>query len=55
MEIETLRDLDLQRTLPGTKLRIYGPIEVRRGIWMLKRANVELLWHNTLQKDLVQA
>lgn len=53
LEIEPLRDLDIQKTLPGTKLRLYGPIEVRRGIWLLKKSNVELLWHNTTIKDLV--
>ena len=53
LEIEPLRDLDIQKTLPGTKLRLYGPIEVRRGIWLLQKSNVELLWHNTAIKDLV--
>jgi hypothetical protein len=26
---------------------------VRRGIWLLKKSNVELLWHNITIKDLV--
>lgn len=24
-----------------------GPIEVRRGIWLLKQANIKMLWENT--------
>jgi hypothetical protein len=53
LEIEAIRDIEILKTLPGTKIRLYGPIEVRRGIWLLKRANVELLWHNIAIKDLV--
>ena len=46
-ELECIKEIDITKTLPGSKIRIYGPVEVRRGIWMLKRGNVELLWTNT--------
>lgn len=45
-ELEPLKEIDLAKTQPGSKVRVYGPVEVRRGVWMLKRGNVELLWTN---------
>lgn len=53
IEIETLRDIDVYKTLPGTKVRLFGPIEIRRGIWTLRRSNVEIIWHNLLNKELL--
>ena len=32
--------------LPGSKIILKGPIETRRGIYMLKNVNVELKWTN---------
>lgn len=48
-----LRDIEITRTLPGTKIRLYGPIEVRRGVWLLKRSNIEIMWQNLTNKDLI--
>lgn len=49
-ETECIKEIDIFKTLPGSKVRIYGPIEVRRGIWMLKRGNMELVWTNSDNK-----
>jgi hypothetical protein len=54
LEIEPLFCISLERTLPGSKLRLIGPIEVRRGIWMLRRPNVELMWANTSNKTMIK-
>jgi hypothetical protein len=43
-ELEHLSGIEIRKTLPGSKLRLHGPIEVRRGIWMLRKSNVELLY-----------
>jgi hypothetical protein len=53
IEVEMLRDIEITRTLPGTKIRLYGPIEVRRGVWLLKRSNIEIMWQNLTNKDLI--
>jgi hypothetical protein len=47
IELEPIRELSLETCFPGTKVRLIGPIEVRRGIWMLRRSNIEVLWTNT--------
>ena len=36
LEAQPLHCIQLERTLPGSKLLFIGPIEVRRGIWLLK-------------------
>ena len=53
VELEPIRELSAESTLPGTKIRVIGPIDVRRGIWLLKRNNVEVLWANTGKDNLV--
>ena len=53
VELEPIRELSTESTLPGTKIRLIGPIDVRRGIWLLKRNNVEVLWANTGKDNLV--
>ena len=53
VELEPIRELSAESTLPGTKIRLIGPIDVRRGIWLLKRNNVEVLWANTGKDNLV--
>ena len=45
--------VQLERTLPGSKLLLIGPIEVRRGIWLLRQSNVRILWENTDQAKMV--
>ena len=54
VENEPLWAIELQKTLPGTKIRVFGPIEVRRGLWLLRESNLELMWHNTEDKEMVQ-
>jgi hypothetical protein len=41
-----LKDLSFDGTLAGTKLKLKGPIEVRRGLYLLKNQNVDLVWAN---------
>lgn len=53
LELEPIHQISLEGFLPGSKLRLIGPIEVRRGIWMLKRPNVETLWSNEIDKNMV--
>ena len=36
LEIQPLYTIQLERTQPGSKILLIGPIEVRRGIWLLK-------------------
>ena len=53
LEIQPLYSINLERTLPGSKLLLMGPIEVRRGIWLLKQTNIRLLWENTDKPKMV--
>ena len=32
---------------------LIGPIEVRRGIWLLKQTNIRMLWENNEQAKMV--
>jgi hypothetical protein len=36
----------MEMTKPGSKLKLIGNIEVRRGIYMLRNCNVEIAWNN---------
>lgn len=40
IESEPLTFLKIDKALPGTKIRLTGPIEIRRGIWLLQPHNV---------------
>eukprot|EP00347_Sterkiella_histriomuscorum_P004743 403359277 len=46
IELEKIYSLNLDNTQIGSKLRLQGVIEVRRGIYMLRNDNVEVLWNN---------
>jgi hypothetical protein len=46
IELEKLKDISLDVVHPGSKIKLKGPIEVRRGIYMLKNHNIELVWAN---------
>ena len=46
IELEKIAYIHLENTLVGSKLRLCGNIEVRRGIHMLRNSNVEVLWSN---------
>lgn len=52
IEMEKLRDLSLD-VFPGTKIKIIGPIEVRRGIYMLRNHNVQVVWANTDNSKMI--
>lgn len=47
LEIQPLYSINIERTLPGSKLLFIGPIVVRRGIWLLKQSNIKVVWENT--------
>ena len=53
IEVQPIYGVNLERTLPGSKLLLVGPIQVRRGIWLLKQANVRVLWENQDQPKMV--
>ena len=46
IELEKLAYIHLESCHVGTKLKLTGKIEVRRGIHMLKNVNVEVVWAN---------
>ena len=46
VELEKIAFIHLDSCQVGSKLRLTGRIEVRRGIHMIKNANVEVVWAN---------
>ena len=46
IELEKLAYIHLESCQVGTKLKLTGKIEVRRGVHMLKNVNVEVVWVN---------
>ncbi len=46
IEMERLAYIYLDSAQAGTKLRLTGKIEARRGIHMIKNSNVEVVWLN---------
>ncbi len=46
LELERLAFIHLDNIQPGSKLRLSGKIEIRRGTMMLRNANVEVVWGN---------
>ena len=46
IELEKLAYIKLEKTNPGSKLKLTGKIEVRRGIHMLRNSNIEVIWNN---------
>lgn len=47
IEHEKLKDISINSTLPGSKIKLIGPIEVRRGIYFLRNNNIELVFGNS--------
>ena len=52
-QIIALYSIQLERTQPGSKILLIGPIEVRRGIWLLKQNNIKMLWENSSLPKMV--
>ena len=46
IEMEKIAYIHIDSTLTGSKLRLTGKVEVRRGIHMLRNVNVEVVWSN---------
>jgi hypothetical protein len=46
VELEKIAYIHLDSCQVGSKLKFTGKIEVRRGIYMIKNANIEVLWAN---------
>lgn len=53
LEMQPLHSVQLERSLPGSKILLIGPIEVRRGIWLLKQNNIKMLWENRDEAKMV--
>lgn len=50
IEVEKLKGITLENCTVGSKLIVKGPIEVRRGIYMLKSSNVQLVFSHKDEK-----
>ena len=46
LELERLAYIHLDNIQTGSKLRLSGKVEIRRGTIMLRNTNVEVVWGN---------
>ncbi|CDW88392.1 UNKNOWN [Stylonychia lemnae] len=46
VELEKIYAINLDNTLPGSKLRLKGRVEIKRGTYLLRSENIEVIWNN---------
>ena len=46
IELERIPDISFESTKQGSKLKLKGNVEVRRGLYLLKWNHLKALWNN---------